>query len=156
MKALVLGAFGGPLELKDVPVPAVGPNDVLVKVGACGVGLTVVNLLATPGRVDRYPRIPGHEIAGEVVAVGEGVRTIKPGTRVTNHFYMTCGNCKNCRNGRETLCLFPKAISARTATAAMPSTCRYLSATWSRFPMVCPTSMPRWPPMRSPHRSMPA
>ena len=41
MKALVLGAFGGPLELKDVPVPAIGPNDVLVKVGACGVGLTV-------------------------------------------------------------------------------------------------------------------
>ncbi len=108
MKALVLGAFGGPLELKTVPVPAIGANDVLVKVGACGVGLTVVNLLATPGRVDRYPRIPGHEIAGEVVAVGEGVRTIKPGTRVTNHFYMTCGNCRNCRNGRETLCLAPK------------------------------------------------
>ncbi|MBY0439762.1 MAG: alcohol dehydrogenase catalytic domain-containing protein [Burkholderiales bacterium] len=108
MKALVLGAFGGPLELKQVPVPATGANDVLLKVGACGVGLTVVNLLATPGRVDRYPRIPGHEIAGEVVAVGEGVRTIKVGTRVTNHFYMTCGNCRNCRNGRETLCLAPK------------------------------------------------
>ena len=108
MKALVLSAFGGPLDLKQVPVPAMGPNDVLVKVGACGVGLTVVNLLATPGRVDRYPRIPGHEIAGEVVAVGEGVRTIRPNTRVTNHFYMTCGNCRNCRNGRETLCLAPK------------------------------------------------
>jgi propanol-preferring alcohol dehydrogenase len=92
MQALVLDAFGAPLVLKDVPLPAIGTNDVLVKVGACGVGLTVVNLLATPGRVDRYPRIPGHEIAGTVVAVGSGVRTIKVGTRVTNHFYITCGN----------------------------------------------------------------
>jgi D-arabinose 1-dehydrogenase-like Zn-dependent alcohol dehydrogenase len=108
MQALVLDAFGAPLVLKDVPLPAVGTNDVLVKVGACGVGLTVVNLLATPGRVDRYPRIPGHEIAGTVVAVGSGVRTIKVGTRVTNHFYITCGNCRNCRSGRETLCLAPR------------------------------------------------
>jgi propanol-preferring alcohol dehydrogenase len=108
MKALVLEAFGAPLVPKDVPLPAVGANDVLVKVGACGVGLTVVNLLATKGRVDRYPRIPGHEIAGTVVAVGEGVRTVRVGTRVTNHFYITCGHCRNCRSGRETLCLQPK------------------------------------------------
>jgi len=108
MKALVLQAFGAPLRLMDVPRPQIGPNDVLVKVGACGVGLTVVNLLATPGRVDHYPRIPGHEIAGEVVAVGSEVRTIAVGTRVTNHFYITCGQCNNCRRGRETLCLSPR------------------------------------------------
>ncbi|MBC7778849.1 MAG: alcohol dehydrogenase catalytic domain-containing protein, partial [Proteobacteria bacterium] len=105
MQALVLQAFGAPLQLMEVPRPAVGPNDVLVKVGACGVGLTVVNLLATPGRVDRYPRIPGHEIAGEVVEIGSEVRTVAVGTRVTNHFYLTCGQCHNCRRGRETLCL---------------------------------------------------
>jgi len=86
-------------------MPQVGPADVLVRVRACGIGLTVVNLIATPGRVTSYPRIPGHEIAGDVVGVGAAVRTVKVGQRVTNHFYLTCGQCKQCRAGRETLCL---------------------------------------------------
>ena len=105
MKAWVAQAFDKPLVLMDVPLPTVGPNDVLVKVGACGVGLTVVNLLATPGRIKSYPRIPGHEIAGLVVEVGSEVRSIQVGMRVTNHFYLTCGQCIHCRTGRETLCL---------------------------------------------------
>jgi len=105
MKAMVLRAFGQPLELAEMPRPQVGPADVLVRVRACGIGLTVVNLLATPGRVTAYPRIPGHEIAGDIVAVGAAVRTVKTGQRVTNHFYLTCGQCKQCRAGRETLCL---------------------------------------------------
>ncbi len=105
MKALVLDAFGAPLQLKEVAQPTVGPTDVLVEVSACGVGLTVVNLLATPGRVKRYPRIPGHEIAGRVVAIGSAVRSVNVGDRVTNHFYLTCGQCRHCRSGRETLCL---------------------------------------------------
>ena len=105
MKAMVLRAFGQPLELAEMPRPQVGPADVLVRVRACGIGLTVVNLLATPGRVTAYPRIPGHEIAGDVVEVGDAVRTVKTGQRVTNHFYLTCGQCKQCRAGRETLCL---------------------------------------------------
>ena len=105
MKAMVLRAFGQPLELAEMPRPQVGPADVLVRVRACGIGLTVVNLLATPGRVTAYPRIPGHEIAGDVVEVGAAVRTVKTGQRVTNHFYLTCGQCKHCRAGRETLCL---------------------------------------------------
>ncbi len=105
MKAMVLRAFGQPLELAEMPRPQVGPADVLVRVRACGIGLTVVNLLATPGRVTAYPRIPGHEIAGDVVEVGAAVRTVNTGQRVTNHFYLTCGQCKHCRAGRETLCL---------------------------------------------------
>ena len=105
MKAMVLRAFGQPLELAEMPRPQVGPADVLVRVRACGIGLTVVNLLATPGRVTAYPRIPGHEIAGDIVEVGAAVRTVKPGQRVTNHFYLTCGQCRQCRAGRETLCL---------------------------------------------------
>ena len=105
MKAMVLRAFGQPLELAEMPRPQVSSADVLVRVRACGIGLTVVNLLATPGRVTAYPRIPGHEIAGDVIEVGAAVRTVKTGQRVTNHFYLTCGQCKHCRAGRETLCL---------------------------------------------------
>ena len=105
MKAMVLHGMGQPLRHQDLPMPQVGPADVLVRVRACGIGLTVVNLIATPGRVTSYPRIPGHEIAGDVVATGPAVRTVKIGQRVTNHFYLTCGQCKQCRAGRETLCL---------------------------------------------------
>ena len=104
MRAMVLEKFGAPLELRGMPMPRPGPNEALVKVRACGVGLTVVSMIATPGRVTAFPRIPGHEIAGEVIEVGSEVRTIHPGQRVTNHFYLTCGNCRYCRSGRETLC----------------------------------------------------
>ena len=105
MKAMVLHGFGQPLRLEDVAMPRVGPNDVLVRVRACGIGLTVVNLIATPGRVTAYPRIPGHEIAGDIVEIGAAVRNVTIGQRVTCHFYLTCGQCRQCRSGRETLCL---------------------------------------------------
>jgi propanol-preferring alcohol dehydrogenase len=105
MKAMVLHGLGQPLKFEDVATPKAGPADVLVRVRACGIGLTVVNLIATPGRVTAYPRIPGHEIAGDVVEVGATVHSVKVGQRVTNHFYITCGQCKQCRSGRETLCL---------------------------------------------------
>ncbi len=108
MRAMVLHGHGKPLALADVPVPTIGPNDVLVRVRACGIGLTVVNMIATPGRVTEYPRIPGHEIAGEIAATGPEVRSVRIGERVTNHFYLTCGQCRQCRSGRETLCLAPR------------------------------------------------
>ena len=104
MRAMVLEQFGAPLKLRDMPMPRIGPNDALVRVRVCGAGLTVVIMIATPGRIKSFPRIPGHEIAGEVVEIGSEVRTIKVGSRVTNHFYLTCGNCRYCRSGRETLC----------------------------------------------------
>ncbi len=104
MKAMVLPKFGAPLELRDVPVPKIGPNDVLLRVRATGVGLTVVIMLANPGRVTSFPRIPGHEVAGEVVEIGGEVSTVKVGDRVACHFYLTCGACRFCRSGRETLC----------------------------------------------------
>ena len=105
MKAMVLHELGQPLRLAEVAIPKPGPNDVLVRVRACGVGLTVVNLIRTPGRVTSYPRIPGHEVAGVVMEVGSEVKSVRAGQRVTNHFYLTCGQCRNCRSGRETLCL---------------------------------------------------
>lgn len=104
MKAMVLRELGGPLRLEDVPVPAVGPNDARLRVRATGVGLTVVIMTANPGLVTAYPRIPGHEVAGEVVEVGPAVEGVKAGDRVACHFYLTCKACSFCRSGRETLC----------------------------------------------------
>ncbi len=104
MKAMVLPALGAPLRLQSVPVPKIGPNDVLLRVRATGVGLTVVIMTALPGRVTSFPRIPGHEVAGEVVEIGSEVAHVKIGDRVACHFYLTCQVCRFCRSGRETLC----------------------------------------------------
>ncbi len=105
MRAMVLPAFGAPLRLQTVPRPSIGPNDVLLRVRAAGVGLTVVIMTANPGRVTSFPRIPGHEVAGEVVEVGAEVTHVTIGERVVCHFYLTCGACRFCRSGRETLCM---------------------------------------------------
>lgn len=102
---MVLREPGGALRLEEVPTPKIGPNDVLLRVRATGVGLTVVIMTAVPGRVTSFPRIPGHEVAGEVVEVGSEVAHVKVGARVTCHFYLTCKVCAFCRSGRETLCL---------------------------------------------------
>jgi alcohol dehydrogenase, propanol-preferring len=104
MRAMVLPAFGEPLRLEEVPVPAIGPADVLLRVRAVGVGLTVVIMTAVPGRVTSFPRIPGHEVAGEVVETGGEVTNVAVGQRVACHFYLTCRTCRFCRSGRETLC----------------------------------------------------
>src|SRR6266581_852269 len=104
MKAMVLDRIGAPLRLRTVPVPKIGPNDARLRVRAVGVGLTVVSMTANPGRVTSFPRIPGHEVAGEVVEIGSEVTHVKAGDRVSCHFYLTCGTCRFCRSGRETLC----------------------------------------------------
>ena len=104
MKAMVLPAFRAPLELREAPVPAIGPTDALLRVRAAGVGLTIVMMIAVPGRVTAFPRIPGHEVAAEVAEVGSEVTNVAVGDRVTCHFYLTCHACRYCRSARETLC----------------------------------------------------
>jgi D-arabinose 1-dehydrogenase-like Zn-dependent alcohol dehydrogenase len=104
MRAMVLHELGGPVTFKEVETPRISPGQAVVRVRAAGVGLTILIMKSTPGLVTRYPRILGHEIAGEVAEVGDGVLHVKPGDRVVCHFYLTCGVCKFCRSGRETLC----------------------------------------------------
>jgi propanol-preferring alcohol dehydrogenase len=104
MRAMAIPAFGKPMVPVRVPVPRIGANDVLLRVRATGVGLTVVIMTANPGRVTAFPRIPGHEVAGEVVEQGSEVTTVKVGDRVACHFYLACHVCRFCRSGRETLC----------------------------------------------------
>jgi propanol-preferring alcohol dehydrogenase len=103
MKAMLLKAANTPLVLEEVPDPVPGAGEAVAKVFACGAGLTIHHARAGRIKVD-YPRILGHEIAGEIVAVGAGVRNVKPGDGVTAYFYLTCGECRWCRTDRETLC----------------------------------------------------
>jgi D-arabinose 1-dehydrogenase-like Zn-dependent alcohol dehydrogenase len=101
---MLLHELGGPVTFNEVDEPRVGPSDAKIRVRAAGVGLTIIIMKSTPGLVTRYPRILGHEIAGEVVEVGSEVSNVKIGDRVVCHFYLTCKACRFCRSGRETLC----------------------------------------------------
>ena len=103
MKAMLLKGPNAPLVLENVPDPAPGPGEAVARVLACGAGLTIHHARAGRIKVD-YPRILGHEIAGEIVATGPGVKTLKRGDGVTAYFYLTCGACRWCRVNRETLC----------------------------------------------------
>ena len=103
MKAMVLNGKNQPFELQNVADPTPGPGEAVVRNLACGSGLTIQHVRAGRVEVD-YPRIIGHEITGEIVAVGEGVTNLAVDDAVTAYFYLTCGHCKWCLRNRETLC----------------------------------------------------
>jgi acryloyl-coenzyme A reductase len=108
MKAVVVRQPGGVdvLALEEVPDPAPGPKDVIIKVAGCGVCFhDIVTRNGTLKAGIKMPLILGHEIAGTVTAVGPAVRDFKPGDRVaTAQRYHICGACRYCRTGREPLC----------------------------------------------------
>ena len=104
MRAMVLEAFGGTLKAETRRVPEPGPGEALVRVVACGAGLTLESIrLGHLG--GSTPRIMGHEYSGTVAALGAGVEGWQEGDRVTGSFYLFCGNCVMCASGKETLCL---------------------------------------------------
>ena len=103
MKAMVLTAYGR-LELAEMPAPEAGPGEVLVRVEACGIcGSDVHGYDGSTGR--RIPPIVmGHEAAGTVAAVGEGVSAYAVGDRVTFDSTIYCGRCAYCVRGEINLC----------------------------------------------------
>lgn len=111
MKAMVLHewvtTWGDNLKLELIDIPTPGPHDALVKVRACGVGLTVSNFLLGHSTNDPQllPQIPGHEVAGQVVQVGEAVENVQKGDRVITYFYLSCGYCHYCLAGKQDLCI---------------------------------------------------
>ena len=105
MLAMVVAATGRPLEPRRVPVPRPGPGEMLLEVAACGVCRTDLHLLDGELPEAPLPVIPGHEIVGRVVAVGDRVDDLGIGERVGVPWLgWTCGECRYCRMGRENLC----------------------------------------------------
>jgi propanol-preferring alcohol dehydrogenase len=103
MKAMVLEAPNTAFKLTDVPDPAAGPGEAVAKVLACGSGLTIQHVKA--GRMPAsFPRIIGHEITGQIVEVGAGVRGLRVGDPVTAYYYLNCGYCRWCQANLEPLC----------------------------------------------------
>ncbi|HEV8702020.1 MAG TPA: alcohol dehydrogenase catalytic domain-containing protein, partial [Candidatus Polarisedimenticolia bacterium] len=109
MRAVVMREFGGPdaLRLEEVPAPEPGSlreREVLIRVKAVGVCYhDIINRLGNLPRT-KLPSILGHEIAGEIVAVGTGVPALRPGHRVATIQRVHCGRCDLCKRGRSTLC----------------------------------------------------
>jgi len=103
MKVLLLSEYKK-LEITDLPVPVPGPHELLVKVAACGIcGSDVHGYDGSSGR--RIPPIVmGHEAAGVVARVGEGVKNIKEGDRVTFDSTIYCGECAFCNRDEMNLC----------------------------------------------------
>jgi alcohol dehydrogenase, propanol-preferring len=106
MKAAVVHAFGKPLAIEEVPIPAPGPGEVLVKIVATGVCHTDVHAADGDWPVKPTPPfIPGHEGAGIVAALGAGVTNLKEGDPVgIAWLHDACGLCEHCITGWETLC----------------------------------------------------
>lgn len=106
MKAMIFDGVGQPWHLEEMPIPAVGPDDVLVRVGAAGICGSDVHIAIEGTTVpSRTPIILGHEAAGTVAVIGDGVRGWQVGDRVSILPDVVCGNCVNCWNGRAELCL---------------------------------------------------
>ncbi|MCM3783544.1 NAD(P)-dependent alcohol dehydrogenase [Neobacillus mesonae] len=106
MKAAVMDKPGH-IEIKELPIPEVKPDEVLVKIMAVGVCGSDVHYYEH-GRIGRFvvekPIILGHECAGVVVETGENVGRVKPGDRVAIEPGVTCGRCRYCKEGRYNLC----------------------------------------------------
>ncbi len=98
MKAAVLHAVND-LRLEDVPVPAPGRREVLIKVKACGVCGTDVHMWAGTNYEGTFPFTPGHEWMGEIVELGPEVTEYKTGDRVTGEPFLPCRTCAVCTNG---------------------------------------------------------
>ncbi len=105
MRAMVLREPGRPLNLENRPLPEPGPARLLVRVLACGVCRTDLHVVDGELPDPKLPLVPGHEIVGEVAAVGPGVEGFAIGQRVGVPWLgRTCGRCRFCTSGRENLC----------------------------------------------------
>ena len=104
MRAAVFRAYGGPLEIEDVPDPAPPPDGVVIEVGATGICRCDWHAWMGHDPDVSPPHVPGHELAGTVVAVGPEVRGVREGERVTAPFCLGCGRCAPCLAGETQIC----------------------------------------------------
>lgn len=103
VRAAVLPAVGSPLEIADIDLPEPGPGQVRVRLAAAGVCHSDLSLANGTMRVP-VPAVLGHEGAGTVVSVGEGVTHVAPGDGVVLNWAPSCGNCHACGLGEVWLC----------------------------------------------------
>ncbi len=111
MRVAVAYETGQPLVLEDLPVPAIGPRDVLVRVTASGICHTDLNVISGLSALP-LPIVPGHEGCGIVEETGPEVRRVRPGDRVLASVTPACGSCWWCVSGMSNHCELNPAVKA--------------------------------------------
>ena len=107
MRALVKAKAEPGIWMERVPVPEIGPNDVLIKIkksAICGTDVHIYNWDQWAQRTVPVPLVTGHEFVGEIAEVGSAVTEYHVGQRVSGEGHIVCGHCRNCRAGRGHLC----------------------------------------------------
>jgi propanol-preferring alcohol dehydrogenase len=113
MRAMTLTRVGAPesapLAFRDIPEPVPGPGQVKVRVAVCGVCRTDLHVVEGDLRAGKPDLVPGHQVVGEVDALGAGVEEFHIGDKVgVTWLHSTCGRCEFCLSGRENLCDFAR------------------------------------------------
>jgi threonine 3-dehydrogenase len=130
MKALVKARSEPGLWVEDVPVPACGRDDVLIRVlrtGLCGTDLHIYQWDGWAQANVPVPLVVGHEFVGEVVGIGSDVHDLRQGDLVSGEGHLVCGRCRNCMAGRRVQCAHTKAVGVNHPGAfaefiALPAT----------------------------------
>jgi threonine 3-dehydrogenase len=107
MKALVKTSAAPGVSLEEVPVPTIGPGDLLIridKVAICGTDVHIYDWNAWAQHTIHPPQILGHEFVGHIAQIGQGVTGFSVGERVSGEGHIVCGVCRSCRAGRRHLC----------------------------------------------------
>jgi NADPH2:quinone reductase len=121
MRAIIIDTPGN-VRVGRVPDPTPQADELVIRVEACGICGTDLHLIDGDSPLARYPLVPGHEFAGEVVALGSniaqrngsGEEDIRIGSRVAVDPNMPCGHCEFCRTGHENLCLHYAGVGVTT------------------------------------------
>jgi len=120
MKALVKAKAERGIWMQDIPMPDIGHNDVLIKVGRtaiCGTDIHIFKWDDWAQATIPVPMAVGHEFSGEIVELGIDVRGLEVGDRVSAEGHITCGVCRNCRAGRRHLCMNTEGVGVNRAGA---------------------------------------
>ena len=113
MRAIVKANAAPGLEMREVPVPVPGPNEVLIKLektAICGTDLHIYQWDEWARRTIKPPLVIGHEFVGRIVDIGQGVKGYEEGQRVSAEGHVVCGVCRNCRAGKPHLCPHTEGI----------------------------------------------
>jgi len=112
MKAMVLNTFNKPLELTEIDTPQIKEDEILLKVRGCGICQTDLKIIGgqIPPEFVQLPGIPGHEVLGEVVALGSAVSNLSEGDLGIVFLCVFCRECEMCLSGRQNLCLNLKRV----------------------------------------------
>ncbi len=139
MRALVKARAGEGLWLEDVPEPAIGINDVLIRVhrtGICGTDLHIYHWDEWAQQTVPVPMVIGHEFVGEIAAVGANVSDFAPGDIVSGEGHVVCGRCRNCLAGRRHLCASSIGLGVQRPGAFAEYVALPMTNIWRHWPGV--------------------